>query len=84
MIEWPQVDLERRIIRIEDDQTKDKEAREIPLPEPLVLMLERIKRKEGRVFDTTNIRKEWMKACAAVDLGRIIPVEGKPILAMRS
>jgi hypothetical protein len=27
MIEWSQVDLERKLIRIEDDQTKDKEAR---------------------------------------------------------
>ena len=32
----------------------------------------------GRVFDTTNIRKEWTKACAAVGLGRIIAVEGRP------
>jgi hypothetical protein len=39
--------------------TKDKQAREIPLPQRLVLMLERIEPKKGRVFDTTNIRKEW-------------------------
>jgi hypothetical protein len=58
--------VKRRLIRIEEDQTKDKEAREIPLPQRLVLML----------FDTTNIRKEWTKACAAVGLGRIIAVEG--------
>jgi len=57
---------------------KDKEAREIPLPQRLVLMLERIEPKQGRVFDTTNIRKEWTKACAAVGLGRIIPVEVRP------
>ena len=31
LIEWSQVDLERKLIRIEDDQTKDKEAREVPL-----------------------------------------------------
>jgi integrase len=35
-------------------------------------------RKQGRVFDTTNIRKEWTKACAALGLGRIIAVEGRP------
>ena len=29
------------------------------------------------MFDHTNLRKEWMKACAAVGLGRIIEVEGK-------
>ena len=78
LIEWSQVDLERKLIRIEDDQTKDKEAREIPLPRRLVLMLERIEPKQGRVFDTTNIRKEWTKACAAVGMGRIIAVEGRP------
>ena len=78
LIEWSQVDLERKLIRIEDDQTKDKEAREIPLPRRLVLMLERIEPKQGRVFDTTNIRKEWTKACAALGLGRIIAVEGRP------
>jgi integrase len=72
LIEWSQVDLEPKLIRIEDDQTKDKQAREIPLPQRLVLMLERIEPKHGRVFDTTNIRKEWTKACAALGLGRII------------
>lgn len=77
LIEWPQVHLERKLIRIEDDQTKDKEAREIPLPLRLVMMLERIEQKQGRVFDTTNLRKEWRKACAAVGLGNIIEVEGK-------
>jgi integrase len=77
LIEWPQVHLERKLIRIEDDQTKDKEAREIPLPGRLVLMLERIEPKQGLVFDTTNLRKEWRKACAAVGLGNIIEVPGR-------
>ena len=78
LIEWSQVDLERKLIWIEDDQTKDKEAREIPLPQRLVLMLETIEPKQGRVFDTTNIRKEWTTACAAAGMGRIIAVEGRP------
>jgi hypothetical protein len=38
-------------------------------------MLERIEPKPDREFDTTNIRKEWTKACAALGLGRIIAVE---------
>jgi len=29
------------------------------------------------VFDATNLRKEWQKACARCGLGRIISVEGK-------
>jgi integrase len=77
-IEWPQVDLHRAIIRLEDDQTKNKDARYVPLPERLVLMLAAMKPKEGRVFDITNLRKEWMDACAASGLGRKIEVEGKP------
>src|SRR5580704_19692580 len=51
LIEWSQVDLERKLIRIEDDQTKDKEAREIPLPQRLVLMLERSNRNRA-VYST--------------------------------
>jgi integrase len=81
LIEWSQVDLERKLIRIEDGQTRDKLGREIPLPQRLVLMLERIEPKQGRVFHTTNIRKEWKewtKACAALGLDRIIAVEGRP------
>jgi integrase len=76
-IEWSQVDLEHAFIRLEDDQTKTGEARIVPLPKRLVAMLDEIKPKAGRVFDTTNLRKEWMKACAACGLGTIIPVEGK-------
>ena len=37
-----------------------------------------IEPKTGKLFDGTNLRKEWMKACAALGLGRIIEVEGKP------
>lgn len=77
LIQWEQVDLQRRFIRLEDTQTKTGEARIVPLPRCLVAMLEKIEPKTGRVFDTTNIRKEWTRACAACGLGRIIPVEGR-------
>ena len=40
-------------------------------------MLARMKPKQGRVFDTTNIRKEWMRACTAAGMGRMIEVPGK-------
>jgi integrase len=77
LIEWPQVDLARRVIRLEDDQTKNDEPRYVPLPAKLVRMLARMKPKQGRVFDTTNLRKEWMRACTAAGLGRMIEVLGK-------
>lgn len=75
-IEWSLVDLDAGIIRLWD--TKNDEPRLIPLPDGLRMMLEEIEPKVGKVFDSTNLRKEWMTACAACGLGRKIEVEGKP------
>jgi integrase len=77
-IEWRQVDLRGALIRLEEDQTKNSEARTVPLPDVLVRMLERIGPGEGPVFDTTNLRKDWQKACVAAGLGSLTEVEGKP------
>lgn len=77
-IEWTQVDLDAHQIRLEPEQTKTDEARVLPLPSVLVDVLRQIEPKEGRVFDGTNLRKEWMKACAACGLGTITEVEGRP------
>jgi integrase len=76
-IEWSQVDLGAALIRLEDEQTKTGEARTIPLPDVLVKVLRDIRKKEGTVFRTTNLAKEWHKACAAVGLGKLEKVEGK-------
>lgn len=70
-IEWPQLDLARAVIRLEEDQTKNAEARTVPLPPVLIEMLSSMKPKVGRVFDATNLRTEWAKACTAVGLGRM-------------
>ena len=40
-------------------------------------MLERTKPKTGLVFDSTNLRKAWGKACVAAKLGTLVEVEGK-------
>ena len=77
-IEWSQCDLTARLIRLESKQTKTTEARVLPLPSVLVNMLPAVEPKTGSVFDGTNLRKEWMTACAACELGRKIEVEGKP------
>jgi integrase len=69
-IEWRQLDLRTARIRLEEDQTKNSEAHTLPLPDVLVKMLKQIKPKEGKVFDGTNLRKEWQKACAAAALAR--------------
>jgi integrase len=78
LIEWSQVNLDSRLIRLEPEQTKTDEARILPLPSVLVNMLAAIEPKTGKVFDGTNLRKEWMTACAACGLGTKIEVEGKP------
>jgi integrase len=76
-IRWSQVDLKAALIRLEEDQTQNSEARTIPLPDVLVKMLERAKPKTGPVFDRTNLRKAWHKACVAAKLGTLVEVEGK-------
>ena len=76
-IEWPQVDLASAIIRLEEDQTKTGDPRTVPLPDVLVGMLEMQEPKKGRVFDGTNLRKAWQRACVVVGLGTLTKIEGK-------
>lgn len=74
-IEWNQVDLTDGLVRLH--QTKNDEPRAVPLPSMLRMLLSQVEPKAGNVFDATNLRKEWVHACARVGLGLIIPVEGK-------
>jgi len=76
-IEWPQVDLKTRIIRLEDEQTKSAEPRIIPLPSVLVALLREIEPKTGRVFSDVNLRVEWERACTACGLGKRTKMEPK-------
>ena len=75
VIEWSQVDFNAGLIRLH--QTKNDEPRVVPIPSILRMLLAQIEPKVGTVFDATNLRKEWMTACAACGLGRKIDVEGK-------
>src|SRR5205823_2355112 len=43
----------------------------------LVGMLEMVEHKSGPVFDGTNLRKDWHRACVAAKLGTLTKVEGK-------
>ena len=70
-IEWQQVDLQARLIRLEEGETKNDEPRIVPLPAMLVNLLSTQTSKVGRVFDDTNLRSEWARACAAVGLGTL-------------
>jgi hypothetical protein len=76
-------DLNSRLIRLEAEQTKTSEARVLPLPSVLVNMLTAIEPKTGKMFDGTNLRKDWITACAAGELGSKIEVEGRPYDPMR-
>jgi len=76
-IEWSQVNLGEALIRLEGEQTKNSEPRTVPLPDVLITMLKRLP-KDGTVFDATNLRKAWHKACVAAGLGTFTEVEGKP------
>ncbi len=58
-IRWDPVDLNHAMIKIEAEQTKTDEARTIPLPNVFVEMLRRQTKKEGLVFDSSNLRKSW-------------------------
>jgi integrase len=42
------------------------------------LSINEVTPKSGRVFDGTNLRKEWVTACAAAELGTLTEVEGRP------
>jgi integrase len=70
-IQWSQVDLQARLIRLEADQTKNQTARDIPLPSIVATALEEMTPKTGKVFDDANLRNEWMRACTAVGLGKM-------------
>ncbi len=75
-IEWSQVDLDARLIRLEEEQTKNAEPRVIPLPSVVVDALRGLTPKLGRVFSDTNLRTEWERACAACGLGIREKIEG--------
>jgi integrase len=77
-IEWYQVDLDRRVIRLEKSQTKNKSARTLPIVSEIAMLLRDIQKHSGLVFDSTNIRKEWINACVLAGLGTKIEVDGKP------
>lgn len=70
-IQWEQVNLQERLIRLEADQTKNETGRVIPLPSVVAEALARVEPKTGTVFGDTNLRTEWARACTAVGLGKM-------------
>jgi integrase len=70
-VQWSQVDLNSGLIRLEEEQAKSGEARTVPIPDVLIAMLQPMEPKAGLMFDSTNLRKAWVTACAAVGLGTL-------------
>lgn len=85
---WDMVDLDRRFIRLEADNTKDKEARALPICDELHEILKRQPKGDERkavsffyVFTfngkaiRSNFKRSLVKACedAGIPYGRIIP-----------
>jgi len=74
-IQWGQVKLDgpQPCILLHEEQTKSGEARVVPLPAVLVNMLLPLRDDpSATVFDSTNLRTEWARACAAVGLGTLV------------
>jgi integrase len=70
-IQWSQVDFEEGVIRLSGKQTKNANARVLPIDDELVTMLKATPNKSGKVFQFTTIRKAWCNACVKVGLGTL-------------
>jgi integrase len=49
---------------------KNRKSLILPLSKELTGMLKKLFRKEGPVFDTTSFRREWIRACVKLGLGK--------------
>jgi integrase len=75
-IVWDWVDLQEEVIEIPEGVLKNDEPLTVPIDPELLPMLKKLFRKSGApVFDTTNFRKEFEKACVAVGLGKLVKVK---------
>ena len=81
-VTWAQVDLDSGIIRLEPEQTKNAQARLLPMSSRLSAMLRELKqalepKRHDIVFEDTNLRKSWEAACDSCGLGKVTRVEGE-------
>ncbi len=70
-IQWPQVDFNEGVIRLSGRQTKNANARVLPIDDELAKMLKAEQKSSGPVFAFTTIRKAWRNACVKVGLGTL-------------
>lgn len=81
---WPQVDLRRRLLRVEPGTTKAGEGRQFPITSALAKLLKRRQREavkdcalvfheDGQPIHRRRFHKHWTAACAAAGLNGRIP-----------
>jgi integrase len=83
-LEWRDVDLAGRVIRLRPELSKNKDGRVLPLSGELLQVIERAAERRRldcmRVFHVGgqqigDVRKPWARACVAAGLGAMITVE---------
>jgi Phage integrase family len=70
-IQWQQVDFYEGVINLSKSQTKNADARVLPLDDELAEMLKVERKESGSVFPFTSFRKAWCNACVKVGLGTL-------------
>jgi len=69
-IDWTQVNLDSGLIMLEGEQTKNQDARYLPMPDVLIELLKTVEPKAGPAFPATNFTKSWRGACVKTGLGQ--------------
>jgi integrase len=96
-LEWRDVDLPGRVVRLRPELSKNKTGRVLPLSGELLQLIERAAERRRlectRVFHVAGqpigaFRKSWARACVAAGLGENKPTgkhnpAGEPVLAYR-
>jgi len=82
-IVWAWVRLDEGNYRSATGVTKNGEALTLPMSTELVGMLKKMFRSDSKpVFDATNFRREWNKACVKVGLGKQMGRSGISIVGL--
>jgi len=73
MIEWASVNLSAATITLLEGETKNDEARILPLVPALVTLLEGITKRDGKVFPSKwAMQHQWHKACKAAGISGLL------------
>ncbi len=79
---WQQVDLKDRTLNLNPGETKNDEARIIPLNSETVQMLKMLPRDQEFVFGQPlgQFRKSWRNACVRAELGKFEKLENGAVV----